>query len=141
MPPNLKALKVNADIAVSTKAIPKPASDPPKSAGGLSNLVQSFASSIKPEHVAKVGAVIQFAVKTKNGVEEFAFDLKESGKLISGKAAEPCVTLMMDEKLFHSLLNGKTSATTAVALGKLKVQGKIPKALAFQTVLQDLKQK
>lgn len=61
--------------------------------------------------------------------------------MISEKASEPNVTLMMDEKFFHSLLSDKTNVTAAVALGKFKVKDEIPKALTFQTVLQDLKKK
>ncbi|KAF2276950.1 sterol-binding-like protein [Westerdykella ornata] len=106
----------------------------------ISTSLTSNPSSLQPL-LKSANAIFAFELKNPAGnVEHWYIDLKETGKVGRGQTApegkKPTVTLVLSDKDFGELVQGKANAQKLFMAGRLKVRGDVMKATKLEPVLK-----
>ncbi|KAF1914192.1 SCP2 sterol-binding domain-containing protein [Ampelomyces quisqualis] len=96
--------------------------------------------SDKQDAIKKGGAIFAFTLKnTAGATESWYIDLKETGTVGKGVAPagnKAAVTLVLSDKDFGLLVQGKANAQKLFMSGKLKVKGDVSKATKLDPILK-----
>ena len=100
-------------------------------------LDQVLPESFDPEKAVGLSAVVQLKISGDNGGEWVLTIRDQKLEVTDGTVDRPNITLLMKDKDYMSLVNGKLSGQKAFMTGKLKVAGNVGLALKLQSVLGD----
>ncbi|KAL1304341.1 hypothetical protein AAFC00_000740 [Neodothiora populina] len=100
----------------------------------------------RKDAIKKGNAIFAFTLKNSSGAQEsWYIDLKKTGTVGRGTAppdgSKSDVTLVLAEKDFEGLINGKANAQKLFMSGKLKVRGDVMKATKVEPVLKKVQSK
>ena len=85
-----------------------------------------------PEKTAGLSAVVQFKISGDNG-GEWVLTIKDQGlEVTDGTVDGPNITLIMKDKDYVDLVNGKLSGQKAFMTGKLKFKGDMNLGMKLQ---------
>jgi putative sterol carrier protein len=100
----------------------------------------SASDADRKDAIKKGGAIFAFTLKnTSSETDSWYIDLKETGTVGKGLAPEgkkPAVTLVLSDKDFGQLVQGKANAQKLFMSGKLKVKGDVMKATKMEPILK-----
>ncbi|ORX96359.1 SCP2 sterol-binding domain-containing protein [Clohesyomyces aquaticus] len=99
----------------------------------------SSSDADRKDAIKKGGAIFAFTIKNGDKTESWYIDLKETGTVGKGAAPEgkkANVTLVMSDKDFQALIDGKANAQKLFMSGKLKVKGDVMKAQKCEPILK-----
>lgn len=92
---------------------------------------------LKKKFIKQTNSVIQFQLKNAEGKEKtWHLDLKNEGTIKAGTAPKADITLIVSDKDFANLVEGKANAQKLFMSGKLKVKGNVMKAASIEGVLK-----
>lgn len=94
--------------------------------------------AMKQKFIKQSKILVQFDLKNSAGkTKSWYLDVKKAGEVGEGAApSKPDVTLILSDKDFGALVNGKASAQKLFLGGKLKVRGNVMKAASLEQVLK-----
>lgn len=94
----------------------------------------------RKDAIKKGNAIFAFQLKNPSGqTSSWHIDLKETGTVGKGDAPEgkkANVTLVLSDKDFQQLIEGKANAQKLFMSGKLKVRGDVMKATKMEPILK-----
>lgn len=97
--------------------------------------------SLKEKYLKQAKLLVQFDLKNSAGkTKSWYLDLKTKGEVGEGQSpSKPDVVLVLADKDFGGLVNGKVNAQKLFLGGKLKVRGNIMKAASLEPVLRSMR--
>jgi len=138
-------LKIKGDMSFAMKlgSLKVSVEKSPANATGLSvagyktsQIFIELAQGIKdhPELVKEIGAIYEFQVKGKDGIQAWTLDLKK-GQVYLGKSQEKadCTLTMSDDDCFN-VMSGTLDATELFMSGGLKIKGDMSLAMKLGTI-------
>nr|MDO8098344.1 SCP2 sterol-binding domain-containing protein [Candidatus Njordarchaeota archaeon] len=82
--------------------------------------------------------VMQFAVSDGEPFH-IEFKAKKANGPAKGTHSSPDITLESDDATFTGMLKGEIDATSAYMGGQLRIQGPLPDAIKFRTILEAIR--
>jgi len=88
--------------------------------------------------VSKVGSVFVYNIKSGSQIKTWTVDLKNGkGSVYAGEAKGPVdTTFSLDDEDFVKMIEQKANPQQLFMSGKLKLKGKLDKAMTFEKVLK-----
>jgi putative sterol carrier protein len=90
--------------------------------------------SFDPEKAADLSAVVQFKISGENGGEWVLTIKDQKLEVTDGTVDSPNMTLIMKDKDYVNLVNGKLSGQKAFMTGKLKFKGDMNLGMKLQAL-------
>jgi putative sterol carrier protein len=121
---------------MSKKPAAKPAGKGSPLMDAVANLVKQVnASSAAQAELEDWDRTMQIAV-TDGQPFYIEFKAKKAIGPTAGTHSSPDITLEADEKTFDGMFKGEIDATSAYMGGQLKIQGPLPDAIKFRTIME-----
>jgi putative sterol carrier protein len=121
-------------------AAAKPAAKPAGKGSPLMDAMSGLVAQVNKSTAAQAeledwDRVMQFAVS--DGQPCYVeFKAKKASGPTSGTHSSPDITLEADTATFTGMLKGEIDATSAYMGGQLRIQGPLPDAIKFRTILE-----
>ncbi len=102
----------------------------------IDEIMNKIPTAIKPEMIAGLDAVIQFQLKGEGG-GDWNLSIKDGKSSIAeGIADKPRLTLTATAQDFKNVVAGKTNATQAFMMGKIKLTGDMNMAMKLVNIIK-----
>jgi putative sterol carrier protein len=102
----------------------------------INEIMEKIPPAIKPEVIAGLDAVIQFQLKGEGGGDWNLTIRDGKSSIAEGIAEKPRLTLSANVQDFRNVLTGKTNATQAFMMGKIKLTGDMNMAMKLVNIIK-----